>query len=119
MTQISQSLLRPGHIMEVNFIIEKFMGLTRAERRRLYEILSGSDDNEAIRAVFGMLQFLTDADEAELTRYANKALGVSLSAYYVSTDRDALIQIAVFLKRYFIENLRVNDDEVSIDPIKP
>ena len=117
MRQVAATL-QPGHAMEVNFVIKKFMELPDVERRRIYDALKSEDEETSVRASFDILKLLTHADSAELTQYANSALKLDLTGYFVWDEVENLISRAIWLNHYFSANLKLDGEQrVRIDSI--
>lgn len=121
MQPVAASLI-PGHAMEVNFTIKKFMELPDAERRRIYDALHGEDEETKVRAAFDILKLLTEAPPDELTEYANAVLGTEVSGYFIWPDQENLVSRAIWLTVHFTDHLKLDGEAVSIDliiPVKP
>ena len=110
-------ILNRGHIMEVNFIIMKFMEWPNAERRRIYDAITSLDGEAIAKASLELLNLLTGADERELTQYANSVLGTKLSGYFIHDDKENLVSRAIWLYGQFSTSLKVREDNVFIDLI--
>lgn len=115
MRQVAETLI-PGHAMEVNFTIKKFMELSDEERRRLYDALKGDDQEVSVHASFEILKLLTKAGY-ELTQYANSVLGTNFTEYFIWEEEDSLVSRAIWLGLHFSTNLKLEGDQVSIDPV--
>ena len=128
MARVVYGSLKPGPAMELNFIIKKFMEWPKEKRREFYDLVkqdqtdstmfSGSSAKEQMDTFFSLLSFLLNQEyNDELTECANKTLGLSMTKYFVWPDVSSLVPWLCVVCHYFLDNLKIDGDEVSIEPL--
>lgn len=110
----------PKHIVELDFVIDRFNELPNTQRVELAKELQGSDTEKyAIAGCTIMNLLMESSGTLELLEYVSKKLNlaVELSFYHIVPDVKQLNARANFLAMYFRKHLREENGTVIIDSV--